>query len=333
MKLERVLILRFSSIGDIVLTTPVVRCLKNKFPGCEIHYVTKTGFTGILTTNPNIDKVFSFNGDLGLLISELKKQEYDLIIDLHHNLRTARIKSSLRAKSKSFNKLNIEKWMMVQFKLNFLPKTHIVNRYINTLSGYGINYDGKGLDYFIDERDEVKSIQLGDPWSKGYVAMVVGAKHGTKRMPASMLAEIAERCPGPVVLLGGREDFESSQIISGGMEEKVFNACGKFSLAQSASLVRQARMVITHDTGLMHIAAAFGQRIISLWGNTIPEFGMYPFLPEGKGAGMIFENRNLRCRPCSKIGYDRCPKGHFKCMKEQDIGAIVKKVEEWWGEG
>jgi len=126
--------------------------------------------------------------------------------------------------------------------------------------------------------------------------------------------------------LGGKEDFEKGERISNSIGENVFNACGKFNINQSASLVKQAKKVITNDTGLMHIAAAFRKDIISLWGNTIPEFGMFPYMPGDENKSHILEVKDLSCRPCSKLGYKSCPKKHFDCMQKIDVDEIIQLI-------
>ncbi len=325
----KVLLIRFSSIGDIVLTTPVIRCLKQQVPGVSVHFLTKKTFSSIVKSNPYVDKVWEFENDLSEVIAELKKEKFNFISDLHHNARSFRVRKSLGVKSAAFNKLNIEKWILVNFKINMLPDIHIVQRYMKTVESLGVKYDGKGLDFFIDPIDEVRMESLQAPWQKGYAAFVIGAKHATKRLPVEMIIQIINELDIPVILLGGREDAGTSKIICAAAKN-AFNGCGHFRLGQSASLVKQAKFVITHDTGLMHIAAAFNQRIISVWGNTIPGFGMNPFLQSGKGDSRMMEVNHLSCRPCSKIGFEKCPRGHFKCMMGQDVQGIVKQGIGWW---
>lgn len=330
MQVKKVLILRFSSIGDIVLTTPVIRTIKNQLDGVEVHYCTKPQFASIVDNNPHVDKVHVLNKSLSELVEVLKAEKFDVIIDLHTNLRTRIIKWRLGVKSFSFNKLNWEKWLYVNLKINKLPNIHIVDRYMATTTALGIKMDTGGLDYFIPEKDEVELEWLPETHQQEYIALVVGAKHATKRLPTKRLIELCDRINKPIVLLGGKEDAPTgeeiedffrkraeSEHLEEGLKELnkkalIFNACGKFNLNQSASLVKQAKAVFTHDTGLMHIAAAFKKQIFSIWGNTTPLFGMYPYRTKFS----IFENNKLNCRPCSKIGYDKCPKGHFKCMNE-----------------
>ncbi|MFO7657985.1 MAG: glycosyltransferase family 9 protein [Bacteroidales bacterium] len=318
------LVVRFSSIGDIVLTTPVIRCLKQQVEGAEVHFLTKKQFYPVIKSNPYIDKIYQLDGNFGSLIKQLKQEEYHYIIDLHHNLRTLRLKQALRVLSFSFDKLNFKKWLLVKFKINKLPDTHIVDRYLQTVSLFDVENDGRGLEYFIPEEEEISLSTLPEEYGKGYVAVVVGAKHFTKQIPDVKLAEICNRLDLPVLLMGGKEDFQRAEIVKKQCHKPVLNICGKYSINQSASLIRQAALVITPDTGLMHIAAAFKKKIISVWGNTVPEFGMYPYHPHP--SSVIFEVNGLKCRPCSKIGYSKCPKKHFRCMNEIDFVSVVKSA-------
>ena len=320
--MKKILIIRFSSIGDIVLTTPVVRCLKKQL-NAEIHYLTKTSFKGILQNNPYVDWVYAIDKEVDSpLIQRLRGQDFDFVVDLHHNLRSLRLKRVLKRPSTSFSKLNIQKWLLVNFKINRMPDIHIVDRYLKTVEHLGVKNDYEGLDYFIPEDSMVDLSRLPDLQANGYVGLVIGGQHATKMMPVKKLIEVCEKLKEPVVLLGGPEDAHRGEEISNAVGEKVFNACGKFKLDESASLVQQALWIITHDTGLMHIAAAFKKRIVSVWGNTVPELGMYPYMPDPKSK--IVEVKGLSCRPCSKIGYSKCPKGHFKCM-EHDVNEVLGK--------
>ncbi len=332
----KILVIRFSSIGDIVLTTPVVRCLKLQL-GAEVHFLTKRNFEKIVLSNPHIDRVFSIEKKTSEVIKLLKAEGYDAVIDLHVNLRSLQIKFALGVPSYSFDKLNLEKWLMTNFKINRLPNSHIVDRYLKTVEPLGVKNDGKGLDFFIPKKDEIDVIsdfkfQIPEGvapsnfklQTSNYVAFVIGAAHATKRLPTEKIIDICNQIQLPIYLLGGKEDTERGDLICVKSSSYVVNLCGKLNLNQSASVVRQAEKVVTHDTGLMHIAAAFGKDIISVWGNTIPEFGMTPYLPTA--GSYIIEVKDLECRPCSKIGHDKCPKGHFKCMQMIDIFAVAAAV-------
>lgn len=322
--MPKFLIIRFSSIGDIVLTTPVIRCLKQQVPGAEVHFVTKKSFGAILFPNPYIDKLHLHEDDLPATIEKLKDEHFDYIIDLHHNLRSFRVKWGLGVKSFSFDKLNLSKWKLTALKVNHMPDIHIVDRYLATLNSFGVKNDGKGLDYFIEEKDRINLETLPESHRNGYAGLVIGAARATKQLPFSQLDELCKRFQQPIILLGGPEDSPTGEALAL-KHAQAFNACGKFKLGQSADLVRQAKVIITHDTGLMHIAAAFQKPIISIWGNTVPDFGMGPYYGKSNTPfSKQYEVAGLSCRPCSKIGYKKCPKGHFNCMMQQDIHGIAK---------
>lgn len=323
------LIIRFSSIGDIVLTTPVVRCLKQQHPDAEIHYLTKFSFHQAVAANPYIDKFFYLQDNLDLIIHELKEEQYDYIIDLHHNLRTMKIKKALKVKSFAFNKLNIEKWLLTNLKINRMPVVHIVDRYLDTVKSFGIKNDGKGLDYFIPSDEAIQQKDLPQAHALGYIGIVIGAAHATKQLPIHQLKKLCAVLDHPIVLLGGPTDRAAGDEIATVDPIKIYNACGKFSLNESADLVRKSKLVIAHDTGLMHIAAALKKPIISVWGNTVPAFGMTPYYGNDPVATKQFEVGALRCRPCSKIGYQQCPKKHFKCMELQDMEQIAALAQSW----
>lgn len=319
------LIIRFSSIGDIVLTTPVIRCLRKKYPDAEIHYLTKAAFEPILHANPYINKIHILKDDINPVIEELKGEEFDYIIDLHHNVRTLRIKKALKkVKAFSFNKLNVQKWLLVNTKvINMMPDKHIVDRYMDTVKSLGVTNDGKGLDYFVpvdDRIDMANDIPLSH--SHGYIGIVIGAAFNTKKLPVEKLKELCSKIDHPIILLGGKEDHDVARELVKVDEVKIYNACGKFNINESADLVKNAKLIITHDTGLMHIAAAFKKNIVSVWGNTVPSFGMYPYQTTYEA----IEVNKLWCRPCSKLGYAKCPLGHFKCMNDISTDGIVSKI-------
>lgn len=330
MPAKKILVIRFSSIGDIVLTTPVVRVLKTHLEDAQIHFCTKKQFQPIVENNPYLDKCLYLEKDLNELIRQLRAERYDYIIDLHHNLRTRIIKLRLGVKASSFDKLNYEKWLLVNTKVNKLPNVHLVDRYLETVESLGVKPDQLGLDYFIPDKDIVETEWLPDTHRNGFVAFVIGGTYPTKKLPVSRMIELCDRINKPVVLLGGKEDAETGEQIVRFFEKQeqnvsyepalrelnkkalIYNACGKYNFNQSASLVQQAQVVFTHDTGLMHVAAAFKKKIYSIWGNTVPAFGMYPYRTQF----VVLENNKLGCRPCSKLGYSKCPQGHFKCMND-----------------
>jgi ADP-heptose:LPS heptosyltransferase len=318
----KILIIRFSSIGDIVLTTPVIRAVFEQIPQAEVHFLTKSNYAFLFEAHPFVTKVWSWNKrDSSQILEDLKSQHFDYIIDLHHNLRSLKVKVALDAPAFSFNKLNIEKWLMVHAKKNILPNVHIVERYGNTLFKLGITQIPKQLDFFIPQKEEIELVKILPELKRPFVVACIGAQHETKKMPIDKWKSLLEKVNSSVLVLGGAEDYKNGEQLS--ELKNVHNLCGKLSVFGSASLIKQSTMVITHDTGMMHIAAAFQKKIISIWGNTIPEFGMYPY---GVEHSFIFEVKKLSCRPCSKIGFQACPKSHFRCMNDQEIDKMIDLV-------
>ncbi len=314
---RKILVIRFSSIGDIVLTTPVVRCLHQQL-GAEIHYLTKRAYLPLVEANPYIHKVFTIEKKVSEVLPLMKKEGYDHIVDLHKNLRSWQVRLGLRAKTLSFDKLNFEKWLLVRFKINRLPDRHLVERYLAAVAPLGVHNDGRGLDYFLPDRPP--AVAPSDP---PYIAFAIGATYATKRLPEHKIIEICRSLSLPVVLLGGRAEAAAGDRIAAAAGPHVHNRCGQIDLHGSAAIIRSAEKVITHDTGMMHIAAAFQKNILSIWGSTIPGFGMYPYFgTHGTGTNHSFEVTGLPCRPCSKLGHDKCPKGHFRCMNEMDGGEV-----------
>ncbi len=309
------LVIRLSSIGDIVLTSPVVRGLKLQVENAEVHFLTKKKHAGLVANNPYIDTVHLYQDNINDLIKQLEEEDFDYIIDLHQNIRSNRIKRSLKSPSFAFRKLNWEKWMLVNLKIRRLPDQHIVDRYLQSVSVFNIKDDGQGLDYFIPDAETFNKEELPAIFQKGYLAFVIAGTYLTKKLPAEKVSEICQKISYPVILLGGKAEREAGEKILSESKGNVLNYAGKITLNQSASLVRDANVVLTNDTGLMHIAAAFRKKVLSFWGNTVPEFGMTPYKTDP--ASVQFEVDGLKCRPCSKLGYQKCPKKHFRCMQDK----------------
>lgn len=324
--LVKFLVIRLSSIGDIVLTTPVVRALKEQVAGAEVHFLVKPAFRQVIQNNPHIDGIHVLKERMSDTISELKDEHFDYIIDLHKNLRSRRIKRSLGLVSFTFPKLNREKWLLVNFGINRLPDVHIVDRYFEAVKLFDVKNDGKGLDYFLpSEVDEAARNAVNDAGFP-FVAFVVGAKHFTKQIPVEKASEICRLCPYPVILVGGPDDAENASLIAANAGNHVKNMAGKCSLDGSAYIISKSAVVVSPDTGMMHIAAAFQKRIVSLWGNTIPAFGMYPYVD--KSLRFEMEITDLKCRPCTKIGFSKCPKGHFRCMNDIKVQKVLEKISK-----
>ncbi|MCC6724981.1 MAG: glycosyltransferase family 9 protein [Saprospiraceae bacterium] len=319
---KKILVIRFSSIGDIVLTTPVVRCLKQQL-GVELHYLTKRQYLPLLEANPYLDKVFTIEKNVSEVLPALRSEGYDYVVDLHKNLRTWLVRLGLGLKPNwlTFNKLNLEKWLLTALKINRLPKVHIVDRYLKSVESLGVKNDGKGLDFFMADTSSYLIPHTSD------LAFAIGAQFQTKRLPIAKIIKICKGIQRPIVLLGGKAEEAEGEQIAAQAGGHVTNLCGKLSLQASAAVLRNADLVITHDTGMMHIAAAFQKKIVSIWGNTVPAFGMSPYYGSNQAdQNTYMEVDGLGCRPCSKLGSAICPKGHFRCMSDQNIGEIVRSA-------
>lgn len=317
------LVVRFSSIGDIVLTFPVVDALKEKYSNAEIHYISKKENATLLKACQAIDKTFFIDKNIFEVLAELKNEKYDYVIDLHKNLRTQTLKNFLRVRSFSYPKLNFKKWLYVQLKLDFLGEKHVVERYFMALKKLNIAYNSNKLNFHIPDQFQLELSQYGIT-EKKYNCIVLGAKYATKKLPLSKLLPIVEKFKENLVLLGGKEEEEiANEIVKANPKNKIVNLVGKLNIIESAFVLKYAKTILTNDTGLMHIASSFDCKIIVTWGNTTPKFGMYPYAKK-ESKVVDFEVEQLRCRPCSKIGYSKCPKRHFSCMNDLDEAKILE---------
>jgi ADP-heptose:LPS heptosyltransferase len=292
----KILIVRFSSIGDVVLTTPVVRCVKQQL-NAEVHFITKKAFVPVLENNPYIDKIYTIEKSIDEVLADLRKEKYDVVVDLHNNVRTLSLKRKLGAKSYSFPKKNIAKFLLTKFKIDRMPKLHVVDRYFSAVHELGVKNDQKPCDFILTEGDSVELSEYSLE-AKHFVAVAMGAQFATKQMPISLMKDVLEKVDLPIVLLGGPMDSERSSALKNELKSKYI------------------------------IDFCFETPVVSVWGNTVPEFGMYPYAPLKKENYSIHEVNNLNCRPCSKIGYQECPKKHFRCMMDQSSEEIVSSLNK-----
>lgn len=319
----KILVVRFSSIGDVVLTTPVVRCLARQLPGSEIHFITKQAFLPVLQGNPYIHRIITVQSSVAEKVAELKAENYDFVIDLHRNVRTLKLKLALGKKSYTFPKKNVQKFLLTNFKINKMPAVHVVDRYFEAVRPLGVKNDGLPCDFFLGAEDTTGLPD--DLKEKSFIAVAMGAQFATKQMPVELMAEILSGVHQPIILLGGPTDVERAEALKKLLKEQnIIDLCGKIPLRSSAFVLSRASALLTGDTGLMHIASCFRIPIVSVWGNTVPELGMYPYAQ--RHLYSIHEVTGLSCRPCSKIGYHACPRKHFNCMHLQDPKTIREKL-------
>ena len=322
----KILIIRLSSIGDVVLTSPVVRCIKQQMPDAEIHFLTRQSYVPLVECSPYIDKVVVYS-------SSRLAERYDCIVDLQRNFRSWGIRMANRGRCRTFPKENLSKLLYVLFKRP--PKIrHVVDRYFDAVKPLGVKNDGLGLDFFYSEDEERRHLptEVGSLLPQGgtaepYVVFVVGAQHLTKAIPLGILGSLVHETRSKVVLLGGRTDDERIKASVVRFGNNTVNLCGRTTLAQSALIMKHAALVVTPDTGMMHIATAMGCRIVVVWGSTTPQIGFSPYLPQDCQSDRVVNMEvGLPCRPCSKLGRDKCPKGHRNCMRRQPWHELVETL-------
>jgi ADP-heptose:LPS heptosyltransferase len=322
----KILIIRLSSIGDIVLTTPVIRAVNEQLPEAEVHFLVRKEFVAVVDHNPHIHKLHTYDiENVDKVMEELQNEHFDVVIDLQKNYRSRQVVRRLKCESYTFQKHNFAKWLCYRFKMNGLPETHIVERYFEAVKMLNVHNDHKGLEFYIPEDQGFEEDDLPMMFEDGFVAIVLAAQHFSKRIPVSKVVEIGSILHKPIMLLGGQDVFEEGERVVAQLGERATNGCGKYTLYQSAAILQHADCVITGDTGLMHISAALHKPTAAIFGSTIPEYGYYPYMPGERYMFRNFEVCPLHCRPCSKFGSSKCKRKHFKCMN--NISAT--DVAEW----
>lgn len=323
----RILIIKSGFIGDVLLASPLIRVLKTELDA-DVDFITNTSSALVFHENPYLNKVYNYSRSAFRIRNKLKRQNFDLILDLDSSFKSKIFRFGLGKKVISHNRNSFKKWLFIKTKINLLPNEHLVDQYFKLLAPLGVKHDHLGLDYYIPEKDEVENEWLPKSHQSGYAAITINGKHSTRKLPVNRLIELCDRINKPIVLIGDKDDLPTANEVEnffqhGTVEEEeaieqlnkkaiIFNACGKFNFNQQASLVKNASWVFTYDNDMMHIASAFKKNLFTIWGNTSPHFGCYPY----KTQFTIFENNRLSCRPCSGKGFSNCPKGHFKCMND-----------------
>lgn len=324
----RLLVLRFSSIGDIILTTPVLRALATQRPGIEVHVATKACYADLLRHSPHVTEVHRLGDDWQGFVEGLRRVGFDAVIDLHGSLRSWRLARALGVPRHCYAKRALARWVMVCLKVNALRDEHVVDRYFRAVRCLGVQDDGEGPELHIPEGRAVVPDALPRSHRSGYTVLAIGAAHFTKRLPVHKLVSLAREIRGPIVLVGGEAEREAAQAIVAAVGARAHDAVGRHDLLGSASLIRGADAVIAHDSAAMHMAVAFRRPLVSVWGGTVPEFGMGPVLGRQFVPSRVVQVQGLACRPCSKHGRSSCPKGHFACMEAQDVVQIARLARE-----
>jgi heptosyltransferase-2 len=309
-ELDKILIIRLSSIGDILLTTPLIRTIKKKNPAIQIDFILKEEFAELLHYNPNINELFKYTDHKFVkqsLLNSLIAKNYKLIIDLQNNLRSREITRLFHCEIIRFKKNNLKKFLLVHLKINKLKnEPQIPLRYARTIGD--LELDDEGLEFITNNSADAR-FERG----KKYIGLCPGSKHFTKRWPKEYYIQLGKKLESAgynIVLFGGLEEVQTCNEIENNLNN-VLNLCST-SIQQVGINMKICKAIYTNDSGLMHLASAVGVPVIAFFGSTVEEFGFFPY----KVKNIVLENKNLSCRPCTHIGGKSCPKIHFDCMKK-----------------
>ncbi len=310
-KVNKLLIVRLSSLGDILLTTPLVRTLKRNYPATEIDFAVREEYKDLLLLNPHLQNILIYNNnkdELKTLKNRICENNYDLIIDLQNNLRSWLLLKCYGKSVLGFKKNNIKKFLLVHFKINkFKDAKQIPERYASTLENFKL--DDNGLELITDK--------IQNPLLNGIenlIGICPGSKHFTKMWPEEYFIELGTLLNEngfKVALFGGKDDIKVCERISSKLPSAI-NLCNDNNILQTAADMKCCKVIYCNDSGLMHVATAVNIPVIAFFGSTVKEFGFTPY----NSKNLILENNSLSCRPCTHIGRERCPEKHFKCMKE-----------------
>ncbi len=318
-----ILIIRLSSLGDIILTTSLLQGLRKKYPAARIDLIVKKEFAGIASEFPWLSNIFSLDTSKGIAgIQEMnagfRKIPYDHVLDLHYNFRSRRLRRGVSGIHSVIDKRTLKRWLLVKTKINMLrDEPDIIGRYFETAKALDVPDEGNGATFGREfDHSHLKK-----------AALCPGAKHWNKRWPQEYFLETAKALIAQgfhIEFFGSADEYEYvNDICSKLPREKQTNLCGKLTLGELPSRIAECSLAITNDSGLMHVASATGVQTISLFGPTVRELG---FMPRNNNV-QIVENLSLDCRPCTTIGLDHCPKGHFKCMKDIHPKTIMKTID------
>ncbi len=331
---KKILLIRLSSIGDIILTTPVYRLIKKNYPHSEIHVITKQKYGDLLAYSPYIDKLFLFNPAQGK--KELKRwrkkiarEKYDFIADLHNNIRSRYLTADYPSgKLNRMSKYKKERFVLVHFHKNIYKVIRSVpQRYMDVFRQWELRDDGEGLELFWTEELE-KRLEAAFPELMGFIAVAPYAAFATKRWPLERFAEVANilhrKTNKPVVFFGGPEDTGHQERLHQLLDIPFINLAGRLDLLESVYMLSRASLLITNDSSPMHMAGAVRTPVVAVFGSTVKELGFFPY----QNRHRVVEVSGLKCRPCSHIGRNKCPKKHLRCLLDISSGEVVTAAEE-----
>jgi lipopolysaccharide heptosyltransferase II len=322
---ERILVIRLGALGDVLLTTPLLRAMRKRFPESRIDFLVKKAFEPVLRGNPRIATVVSFDPKGGRkewirIVRILRRNRYDWVVDLQKNFRSGIF--SLSSGAGRVDRYSHGRWrrfLLVKFRIPPPgPVIPMALRYFTAVRKFGVKDDGAGLEMVVadsaGQEAERKLRSLGSDLKGRTVILAPGAGRATKRWPANGYADVGrslDRRGYRILLVGGSADQEVCREVVRLMEDRAVSVAGCLSLDQTAALLRKTELLITNDTGLMHMATALDRPVVAVFGPTTIHLGFFPF----RGKSSVIE-KDLDCRPCSFHGTKACPKKHFRCMKD-----------------
>ncbi len=305
-EIKKILVIRLSSLGDIILSFPLLKKLNKSFPDSEIHFLTKKDYTAAAILNPYINRIIEFSDSVSETRKEIKKGRYDLIIDLHKNFRSISASIFTGSMVRRYYKGNFRKFLLVKFKWNlFREIIPVYKKYIHTVSDLIKENDAEFT--VSDLTFDKKRI-----YDFNYIVISPSSRHFTKTYPADKFIDYINSNSDKKFILTG-DNSDRDKIICSHIESKCSNTlslCGKLDLNKLANVIYQSEYVICNDSAILHLAEALGKKVTAIFGSTVKEFGFFPQLEQSK----VIEVNGLECRPCTHIGRESCPEGHFKCM-------------------
>ena len=325
--IKKILILRLSSLGDILLASPLLKEIKNRFPDCLIDFVIKKEFVQAIEFNPNINNILLYEANnVNSLKKKFKSVNYDYILDLQNNFRSRQLLKGMKSQVYKFKKPTFKKFLLVHFKINLLKdKVSIAQHYVNSFPL--IKTTDLQLDFhYPKEKDaEADSIFPRNLKDKKIIGICPGSKHFTKRYPSELFAKVIKNLSlmnYSVLLFGGRDDEEICALLALD-NSAIINFQNNNDLYLTSALMKKCSAVISNDSALMHLSCALNIPTAVIFGSTVSEFGFFPLNKKS----VIIESKKLNCRPCTHIGRKECPKGHFKCMNDISPDMVISKLQ------
>lgn len=316
-----ILIVRFSAIGDIILTTPLIRALRARHPDAVITMLTKKQYAPLVSDNPNLDEVIGIThkDSLFRIGTQIRRANYTHRLDLHGNLRTLMLKELAPGHWYSFSQRRYARYQLIHNKRNvYRDDTPVAERYFEAAEDLDVVPDGKPPEFFLSadamERGVEWLAHAGVKEGRPFVAIAPGAAHETKRWPVDNWVKLSRLIIGTganIVVVGGPDDSAIAGEIVARSGERAASSAGLLGLQQTGAVLKRAAALVSGDTGAMHMATGLNVPVVALFGPTVRQFGFFPY-----NAIATVVERDIPCRPCTPHGGPECPLEHHYCMRQ-----------------